>query len=51
MREPNRRDVSPSNEEKCFVEEIHTDMHGENIMVKKSKPSVKAYIPQVGIQK
>lgn len=39
--EPNLRDVSPSNEEKCFVEVIHTDMHGENIMVKKSKPSVK----------
>ena len=41
MGKPNLRDVSLSNEEKCFVEEIHTDMHSENIMVKKSKPSVK----------
>jgi hypothetical protein len=31
---------SPSDEEKCFVEVIHTDMHGEHIMAKKSKPSV-----------
>jgi hypothetical protein len=38
--EPNPRDVSPSNEEKCFVEVIHTAMHGEHIVAKKSKPSV-----------
>lgn len=36
-----KRQVLPSNEEKCFVDVIHTDMHSENIMVKKSKPSVK----------
>lgn len=37
----NLRDVFPSNEEKCFVQEVHIDMYSENIMVKKSKPSVK----------
>ena len=35
MGEPNLRDVSLSNEEKCFVEEIHTDMHSENSHGKK----------------
>jgi hypothetical protein len=31
----------PINEEKCFVEEIHRDMHSEKVMAKKSKPPVK----------
>jgi hypothetical protein len=31
----------PINEEKCFVEEIHRNMHSEKIMAKKSKPPVK----------
>jgi hypothetical protein len=38
---PDYRGISPLSQEKCFVEEIHTAMHGENIMVKKYKPSVK----------
>jgi hypothetical protein len=38
---PDCRGIFPSSQEKCFVEVIHTAMHGENIMVKKSKPSVK----------
>jgi hypothetical protein len=39
----------PPDEEKCFVEEIHRDMHGERIVAKKSKPPVK--VEKAGVKK
>ncbi len=36
-----KRQVLSSNGEKCFVEEIHRDMHSEKVMAKKSKPPFK----------
>lgn len=39
--EPDDWRVFPFNEEKCFVEVIHRDMHGEKVMAKKSKPLIK----------
>ena len=35
------RGCFPSTGDKCFVQEVHIDKYGENIMVKKSRPSVK----------